>query len=53
MGLKIKEIRLLNITIIKDGKEVYKGKTEDVPQELKEIEYKTINFDGVDVVVEI
>ena len=51
--MKIKELRLLNIKIIKDGDIIFEGTTEDIPSELKEIEYKNISFEGVNVVVEI
>ena len=51
--MKIKELRLLNIKIIKDGNTVFEGTTEEVPEELKELEYKTIIFEGVNIVVEI
>lgn len=52
-NLKIKELRLLNIKIISNNEIIYQGKTEEVPQELKEKEYNKIYFEGVDVVVEI
>ena len=51
--MKIKELRLLNIKIIKDGNIIFEGTTEDISSELKEIEYKNISFEGVNVVVEI
>lgn len=51
--MKIKELRLLNIKIISNNEIIYQGKTEEVPQELKEKEYNKIYFEGVDVVVEI
>ena len=51
--MKIKELRLLNIKIIKDGNIVFEGTTEDTPSNLKEMEYKNIAFEGVNVVVEI
>jgi hypothetical protein len=51
--MKIKELRLLNIKIIKDENIIFEGTTEEVPSELKEMEYKTISFEGVNVVVEI
>ena len=51
--MKIKELRLLNIKIIKDGNIIFEGTTEDIPSELKEIEYKNISFEGVNVEVEI
>ena len=51
--MKIKELRLLNIKIIKDGNIVFEGTTEEIPNNLKETEYKNIFFEGVNVVVEI
>lgn len=51
--MKIKELRLLNIRIIKDGNIVFEGTTEDIPSNLKEMEYKNITFEGVNIVVEI
>lgn len=51
--MKIKELRLLNIKIIKDGNIVFEGTTEEVPNDLKEMEYKNITFEGVNIVVEI
>ena len=51
--MKIKELRLLNITIKQAEKILFQGKTEDVPNELKDKEYEKIYFEGVDVIVEI
>ena len=51
--MKIKELRLLNITIKQNGQILFEGKTEDVPEELKDKEYDRIYFEGVDVIVEI
>ena len=51
--MKIIELRLLNITIKQDEKIHFQGKTEDVPNELKDKEYEKIYFEGVDVIVEI
>lgn len=51
--MKIKELRLLNIKIIKDASVVFEGITEDIPDKLKETEYKNITFEGVNIVVEI
>lgn len=53
MQIKIGDIRLLNITIKKDGNTIYEGKSEDAPDDLKNMTYKNINFDGVDVIIEI
>lgn len=51
--MKIKELRLLNITIKQKDEILYQGKTEDVPDDLKDKEYDKIYFEGVDVIVEI
>ena len=51
--MKIKELRLLNLTIKQNESIIFQGKTEDVPEDLKEKEYKKIYFEGVDVVIEI
>lgn len=51
--MKIKELRLLNITIKQNDQIIYQGTTEDIPNNLKEQEYKKIYFEGIDVVIEI
>lgn len=51
--MKIKELRLLNITIKQNNQIIYQGKTEEAPNDLKEQEYKKIYFQGVDVILEI
>ncbi len=51
--MKIKELRLLNITIKQNEQILFEGKTEDVPKDLKDKEYDKIYFEGVDVIVEI
>lgn len=51
--MKIKELRLLNITIKQNDEILYQGKTEEVPDNLRDKEYNKIYFEGVDVIVEI
>ena len=51
--MKINELRLLNITIKQNEQILFEGKTEDVPEDLKDKEYDKIYFEGVDVIVEI
>ncbi len=51
--MKIKELRLLSIKIIKEGNIVFEGTTEDIPSNLKDMEYKSISFEGINVVIEI
>ena len=53
MSIKIKELKLLNITVKQENEIIYQGKVEDVPNDIKERTYKKIYFDGVDVIVEI
>ena len=36
--MKIKEFRLLNITIKQNEKIIYQGSTEEIPENLKELE---------------
>ena len=49
----IKELRQLNITVKQNEQILYQGKTEDIPKEISEMEYKKIYFEGVDVIVEL
>ena len=49
--MKIKDLRLL--TIKQNEQILFEGKTEDVPEDLKDKEYDKIYFEGVDVIVEI
>ena len=44
---------LKDVTVKKDDKRLYRGKTEDLPEELKEKKYRKIYFQGVDVILEI
>lgn len=53
MSLKIKELRLLNLTIKQNRNIVYQGKTEEVPDDIKELTYTKIYFEGVDVIIEV
>lgn len=53
MSIKISEIRLLNIEVKKEGNSIYKGKAEDAPEDIKQMQYKNIYFDGVDVIIDI
>lgn len=51
--MKVKEIRLLNTKIKQQGETIFEGKAEDIPDEIKEKQYKKIYFEGVDLVIEI
>ena len=43
--MTIKEFHLLDIIVYENGKEIYKGKSEEAPEELKS---KEIKIDGLD-----
>lgn len=43
MFLKISSIRCLDVKIIKDGEVLYEGNVDNAPQELKDLDYKTIS----------
>ena len=49
--MKIKELRLLNIKIIQGEDVIYEGMTEDIPENLKNMEYNQICFEGTNVVI--
>lgn len=51
--MKIADIKLINIQVIKDGKQVYEGMVEDAPQEIKDATYKTATFQSNHIVLEI
>ena len=51
--MKIKEIRLVNLTIKQNDAVIFQGKSEDVPEDLRQKDYKKIYFEGVDMIVEI
>lgn len=53
MYLKVSDIRLLNIKVIKDGNEIYNGKSEEAPEEIRNLTYKSISFEGVDIIIEV
>ena len=49
----IKEIRLYNIEVYKDGELVYKGEAEDAPDEIKNLETKSSSFEKKVIKIEI
>lgn len=53
MFIKIGDIKLLKIKVIQNGITVYEGMVEDAPDELKETNYKSANFDSGCVIIEI
>ena len=53
MFVKIGDIKLVNIRVIKDGNVVYEGIVEDAPEEIRETNYKSATFESNYIVVEI
>ena len=51
--MKIKELKLLNIKIMQGENMVYDGMTEGIPENLKNMEYEKIYFEGTRVIAEI
>lgn len=49
----VKDIKLMNVKIIKNGEIVYEGMVEDAPEELRKVQYKTANFESNHIVLEI
>ena len=50
--LQIGGIRLYNIVVNYDGNEIYRGKAEEAPEEIKQLKYSKINI-GSDIVCEV
>ena len=51
--MKIKELRLLNIKIMQGDNIIYEGMTEEIPEDLKNMEYNKIYFEGTNIIVSI
>ena len=47
------KVKLLKIQVIQNGVTVYEGMVEDAPDELKETNYKSADFDSGCVIIEI
>lgn len=53
MYVKIGDIKLINIRVIKDGNVIYEGMVEDAPEEIKALNYKTANFESGFIILEV
>lgn len=53
MYLKIGDLKLLKIHVVRDGSILYEGMTEDAPDEIKEINYKSAKFESEYITIEI
>ncbi len=50
---KIKEIRRCNLEVKKDGELLYSGQSEDAPEEIKNLNYKSIKLESGIVYLEV
>lgn len=53
MYVKIGDIKLMNIRVIKDSNTIYEGMVEEAPDEIKELNYKTANFQSGYIILEV
>ena len=51
--MQIKELRLLNSKIFKEGNLIYEGKIDEAPEQIKLQDYTSISFEGTDVIIKI
>ena len=50
--LQVGSIRLYNIVVNYDGNEIYRGKVEDAPEEIRQLKYSKVNI-STDIVCEV
>ncbi|MBP3831209.1 MAG: hypothetical protein ILA02_02410 [Clostridia bacterium] len=50
--LQVGSIRLYNIVVNYDGNEIYRGKVEDAPEEIRQLKYSKVNISN-DIVCEV
>ncbi len=53
MFLKIADLKLVKIQVKKDGECIYEGLVEEAPQEIKELHYKTAEFESNHINIEV
>ena len=53
MFIKIGDLKLLKIRVLQNGNNIYEGMVEDAPNELKEVNYKSANFESGCVIIQI
>lgn len=53
MYIKIGDLKLVKIQVMQNGISVYEGMVEDAPDELKETNYKSAQFDSGCIILEI
>ncbi|MBR0490751.1 MAG: hypothetical protein IJJ82_01735 [Clostridia bacterium] len=50
--LQVGSIRLYNIVVNYDGNEIYRGKVEDAPEEIRQLKYSKVNISN-EIVCEV
>lgn len=53
MFLKIGDLKLLKIKVMKDGNIVYDGMVEDAPEEIKSTNYNSAIFESGYIIIKI
>jgi hypothetical protein len=53
MYVKINEFKRCKLKIYKDGTEIYSGSSEDAPDEIKDMYYKSIKLESGFVILEV
>ena len=53
MFVKIGDIKLSKIQVVQNGNILYEGMVEDAPNEIKELEYTSANFQSGCIILEV
>ena len=53
MYIKIGDLKLVKINVIKNGNSIYEGMVEDAPKEIKEMNYSTATFQSEHIILEV
>ena len=51
--LKVGDLKLLNIKVMKDDNMIYSGMVEDAPDEIKETHYSSATFDSEFIILNV
>ena len=51
--MKLFEYRLIDLEVIQDGNMIYKGKAEDLPEEFKMLDSKTVVLESGKAVISV
>lgn len=51
--MKIKDIKLMKISVITDEQKIYEGDVEKAPEEIQMLETKSIHFDSGEMIINV